>query len=143
MANLGSLAESGVVALAVSEAAGAVVEPALEPARQEAEKATQARIHDLDQLAQSVAQALLGLEDVTDHAARNGYDKDELALSVQLALKAPGVPEALALYRRRDLTGSGTPPRKLASTTPSPKPKSSISIGRNSYKPPTFPSTRP
>jgi hypothetical protein len=107
MANLGSLAESGVVALAVSEAAGAVVEPALEPARQEAEKATQARIHDLDQLAQSVAQALLGLEDVTDHAARNGYDKDELALSVQLALKAPGVPEALALYRRRDLDGIG------------------------------------
>jgi hypothetical protein len=105
MASLGNLAESGVVALAVSEAAGAVVEPALEPARQEAEKATKARIHDLSALAQSVAQALLTLDDVTDHAARNGYDKDELALSVQLALRAPGVPEALTLYRRRAIDG--------------------------------------
>ena len=101
MASLGNLAESGVVALAVSEAAGAVVEPALEPARQEAESAVHARIHNMSELAAAVAQALTTMDDVADEALRNGYDRDHLALDVQLALRAPGVQEALTLYRRR------------------------------------------
>jgi hypothetical protein len=106
MSNLGGLLEGGIIGLAVSEAASTVVEPALEPSRQEANSKVKARIHELPELAQAVAQALLSLEDVQEDAGRNGYPDDGLALQVQLALRAPGVAEALAIYRRNKLNGA-------------------------------------
>lgn len=109
MSSLGGLLEGGIIGLAVSEAASTVVEPALEPSRQEAESKVKARIHDLDALATAVAQALLSLEDVTEDAHRNGFPDDGLTLAVQLALRAPGVAEALTLYRRRNMQEGGAP----------------------------------
>lgn len=106
MAELGGILSGGVLGGAVALAGAAVVEPALEPARQEAEYEVHARILDLGQLAAAVAQSLVKFEDVTDHAQRHGYYRDEFQLAVQLALKAPGVAEALELYRRHHFTGT-------------------------------------
>jgi hypothetical protein len=107
MSSLGGILEGGIVGLAVAEAAGTVVQPALEPSRQEANSKVRARIHELPELAQLVAQALLSREDVLEDVHRNGYPADALDSQIQLALRAPGVPEALTLYRRRQIDGVG------------------------------------
>jgi hypothetical protein len=90
----------GAVGLAVGEAGATVLEPALEAPKQEAWKASQARILELGELASLVAQALNAVEDVLDDANRNGYDEDQLRSAIQLALKAPGAPDAEKLYLR-------------------------------------------
>jgi hypothetical protein len=109
MAELGGLLEGGIVGLAVAGAAETVIEPALEPSRQEANSKVTARIHELPELAQAVAQALLSYDDVLEDVHRNGYPDDALAVQVQLALRAPGVAEALTLYRRRNMQEGGSP----------------------------------
>lgn len=97
---MASFLEGGIVGLAVGEAGGAIVEPALEPTRQEAEKAVQARILELHQLAELVATALASVDAVTEDAQRNGYAPDQLRAAIQLALKAPPYSEVLDLWRR-------------------------------------------
>ena len=97
---MASFLEGGVVGLAIGEAGGAIVEPALEPTRQEAEKAVHARILEMRELAELVATTLHTLAEVEEDALRNGYDADALKSSVQLALKAPPYSEVLDLWRR-------------------------------------------
>lgn len=106
MSSVWSALEGGVVGLAVAEAGAAVVEPALEPARQKAEQDSQARILEMHELARLVAQALSSTADVQDHVERNGYSQDEFLAAVQLELHAPGAAEALALFRRNQIVPS-------------------------------------
>jgi len=105
MSELWSALEGGVVGLAVGTAGSDVAEAAFEAAKQEAWSRARNRIHELDELAQLVAQSLASLTDVQDDAARNGYALDELKAAVQLALRAPASSEALIMYRRRKLDG--------------------------------------
>lgn len=91
------------IGIAVGEAGATVLEPALEAPAQEAWKNNQVKLLDLGQLADLVVQRLLDVEQVTDDAARQGYHVDQLLARVQLALKAPGVAEALTLYRRNGI----------------------------------------
>jgi hypothetical protein len=97
---MASFLEGGVVGLAVGEAGGAIVEPALEPTRQEAEKAVHARILEMRELAELVATTLHTIADVREDALRNGFDEDSLRSAVQLALEAPPYSEVLDLWRR-------------------------------------------
>ena len=97
---MASFLEGGVVGLAVGEAGGAIVEPALEPLRQKAESEVHARILEMRELAEMVATALHSVDDVVEDAKRNGYDEDALRSAIQLALKAPPYAEVLDLWRR-------------------------------------------
>jgi hypothetical protein len=103
-----SALEGGVVGVAVGTAAADAIKPALEPERQDAWKNAPNRILDLRALAELVAQALESVDGVLDHAERNGYARDQLLAAIQLALKAPGVPEAERLYLRQQADPAGS-----------------------------------
>lgn len=90
----------GVAGVAIGEAATTALEPIFEPLTQDAWKSNANKILDLGQLAELVATALNAVEDVLDDAERNGYKSDELLTAIQLALKAPGPPQAEQLYLR-------------------------------------------
>jgi hypothetical protein len=90
----------GVVAVGVGEAAGVALEPVLEPQRQAAWAASQARIFDLGTLAELVAQGLLSEADAIAEGKKNGYTKGRVQRAVQLALKAAPIAEILELWRR-------------------------------------------
>ena len=110
MSSVWSALEGGVVGVAVGTAAADAIKPALEPERQDAWKNAPNRILGLRELSELVATALESVEGVLDHAKRNGYDEPALRAAIQLALKAPGPPEAEGLYLRRlaDPAGSIT-----------------------------------
>jgi hypothetical protein len=105
MSTFGSL-EAGIVGVAVGEAGAAAIEPVLEPQRQEAWKASKAKILDLGTLARLVAQGLVDLDHVVDEAARNGYTQRRLEEAVQLELAAAPVAELLELWRRDKISES-------------------------------------
>jgi hypothetical protein len=92
------------VGIGVGEAAATVLEPALvgpsQTAWETVAKAGGGKVLTLDQLAMLVATALNVLSDVEEDAARNGYNLDTLNSAIQLALKAPGPPDAEKLYLR-------------------------------------------
>jgi hypothetical protein len=90
----------GVAGIAIGEAGSVALDPVFEPVKQDAWKNKATRILNEGQLAQLVAQALNAFDEVLDDVERNGFDSDELMSLVQLALKAPGVPEAEKLYLR-------------------------------------------
>ena len=109
MSELLSALGGTAIGVAVGEATGTVLEPSLEAPKQEALKdaadAGATKVLELRDLAELVAQALNSVQDVLDSAKRNGYDEDALRSSIQLALKAPGVGEALTLARRAKFDG--------------------------------------
>ena len=105
MASVVGAVTGGVAGIAVGEASSVALDPTFEPVKQDAWRKKPLKIHELEQLAQLVAQALVSVQDASDDAHRNGYDDDEFNSAIQLALRAPGVSEALALYRRRALDG--------------------------------------
>ncbi len=99
MAGPGTLI-GGVVAVGVGEAAGIALEPVLEPQRQAAWAASQARIFDLETLAQLVAQGLLSETAAIAEGKNNGYTPARVRRAIQLALKAAPIAEILELWRR-------------------------------------------
>lgn len=103
MSSVLSALEGAAVGIAVGEAASTVLEPALEAPRQEAWKKSQARILELGQLAELVAQALQSFDDVLDDAERNGFARDQLEAAIQLAVKAPSPLEVVELWRRNGI----------------------------------------
>lgn len=100
MSNLVETLTGGVAGIAIGEAGAAALEPVFEPVRQDGWKKKPTKILDADQLATLVAQALNAVSDVADDAERNGFAADEFTSLVQLALKAPGPPDAEKLYLR-------------------------------------------
>jgi hypothetical protein len=98
----------GVAGIAVGQAASVALDPVFEPVKQDAWKNKPTKILEPPELATLVAQALNAVSDVLDDVARNGYDADEFQSLVQLALKAPGVPEAEKLYLRRQADPAGS-----------------------------------
>lgn len=102
MSELFDAVGGGAIGIATGEAVATAIAPTLEAERQQAWKDSQARVLELNDLATLVAQALNSLEDVIDDAARNGYDTDQLRSAIQLALKAPGPPDAEKLYLRNN-----------------------------------------
>lgn len=89
-----------MIGVGVGTAAATALDPAFELQRQEAWKESQARILELGQLAELVAQGLQAVDDVLDRAQRNGYSRSELLAAIQLGLKAPPYSEVLDLWRR-------------------------------------------
>jgi len=86
--------------VAVGEAASTALEPVFEPIKQDAWHSKPTKVLEAAQLAQLVAEAQAAMADVLDDVERNGYNSDKLTQLVQLALKAPGAPEAEQLFLR-------------------------------------------
>lgn len=93
-----------IVGIGVAEAGAAAIEPIIEPQRQKAWMASQARVLGVNTLARLIAQGLLTEHDAFEEAARDGYAPNRLQALVQLALEAPSVAEGLTLYRRKLIT---------------------------------------
>lgn len=100
MANVVEALTGGVAAVAIGEAGSAALDPVFEPVKQDAWKKKPTKILEAGQLAELVAQALNAVSDVIDDVHRNGYASDEFTSLVQLALKAPGPPDAEKLFLR-------------------------------------------
>jgi hypothetical protein len=98
----------GVAGIAVGQAASVALDPVFEPVKQDAWKKKATKILEAPQLAQLVAEALNSVSDVIDDVNRNGYDSDEFQSLVQLALKAPGPPDAERLYLRQKADPAGS-----------------------------------
>ena len=88
---------------AVARASSDAVSPVLEPVRQHAWQRNPLRVLDANQAAQLVASAGWKITDAEDEASRNGYGASRVAALVYLAQVAPGVAEALTLYRREQI----------------------------------------
>ena len=91
---------------AIASAGRDAVAPVLEPVRQHAWEKNQLRVLGPNEAARLVAQAALDLSQAEGEASRSGVNANRLAALVYLAQTAPGVAEALALYRRK-LIGDG------------------------------------
>lgn len=89
----------GAIARAGSEA----VTPVLEPVRQHAWQKNTLRVLDPATAARLVAQAKLSLGEAEEESSRSGYNANRLQALVHLAQTAPGVAEALTLYRRKEI----------------------------------------
>jgi hypothetical protein len=96
-----SLIFGGAIGAAASEA----IAPALEPAKQKAWSNNQLRVLSPDAAAELVAEGAIPIKSAYDTGARQGFPPDKMDGLVHLALTAPGVPEALNLYRRRSFDG--------------------------------------
>lgn len=90
----------GVIGVGVGEAAGAAIEPVLEPLKQDAWVKSQAKLLDLGVMARLVAQGLVDVGALEDDAHRLGYTTERLQAAVQLELAAAPVAELLELWRR-------------------------------------------
>lgn len=90
---------SGIFGVGVGIAAADAVQPVVEVARQEAWKGNANRVLGVGELAALLAQGLVEAGLASDHARRNGYDSDKLDALAQLALTAPGIPQALHMWR--------------------------------------------
>lgn len=108
MSELLSALTGGVAGVAIGEAASTALGPVFEPLEQDAWQSQPSKILDLNQLATLVATALNSIDDVLDDAERNGYNRDELQSAIQLALKAPGPPDAEKLYLRTQADPQGS-----------------------------------
>ena len=100
MSSIVSALTGGVAGVAIGEAGSSALEPVFELPKQDAWSKNQNRILSETQLAQLVAQAINAVSDVVDDVHRNGFDSDQLEALVQLALRAPGPPDAEKLYLR-------------------------------------------
>lgn len=96
---LTSFIAGGAVARAGSDA----VTPVLEPVRQHAWQKNQLRVLDPNTAARLVAQGLWKLTEAVDESSRSGYEQTRVEALAYLALAAPGVAEALTLYRRKQI----------------------------------------
>lgn len=85
---------------AIGAAASEAISPQLEPAKQEAWKANQAKILDPGTLAEAVATGGITLAQAEAEAQRSGLNVSRLHTLVYLALEAPDVSEALRMRRR-------------------------------------------
>jgi len=93
-----------IAAIGIGRAGAIAIEPALEPQRQAAWQASQARIFGLNELADLVAQALITIDAAADEAERNGYARDKIEAAAQRAMVAPPSSEAQDLRRRGKIT---------------------------------------
>lgn len=92
---------TGIIAgIGISRAAGVVLEPALEPKRQDAWLQSLAAIPDPTVLARLVAQGLCTEAQAAPFAARNGFDGNKFGALVQLELRAASFDEILRLWQR-------------------------------------------
>lgn len=89
-----------IAGIGISRAAGVVIEPSLEPERQQAWLKSLAAILQPPELARLVAQGLMAQGDAEPYANRNGLPNGQFDALVQLELAGPGVATALDLYRR-------------------------------------------
>lgn len=88
---------------AVARAGSDAVSPVLEPVRQHAWQKNQLRVLEPGTAARLVAQGFVELDKAEAEAARSGYNANRLTALVHLAQTAPGVAEALTLYRRAEI----------------------------------------
>ena len=108
MSSLEGVLVGGVAGVAIGEAATTALDPVFEPITQDAWYNAATKILDANQLAQLVATALLDQAKAADEAQRDGYPAVEFTKLVQLALKAPGVPEAQKLWLRAKADPEGS-----------------------------------
>lgn len=85
---------------AIGAAAAEAIEPQLEPAKQKAWQANQAKILEPGTLAEAVATGGISMAQAEAEAARSGIAKSRLHTLVYLALEAPDISEALRMRRR-------------------------------------------
>src|SRR5579863_2856524 len=90
----------GVIGVGVGEAAGAALEPVLDPLKQDAWSKNTPRVLDLGTLAQLAASGLISEDAAVTEGARSGYSSDRVQRSIQLMLTAAPVAELLELWRR-------------------------------------------
>src|SRR5690242_19982542 len=95
---------AGIAALGIGRAGAIAIEPALEPQRQEAWKASKARVLALGALAEMVAQGLASASDNEEAALRNGFTIDKLEALAQVALTAPGTGELDRMLNRKTIS---------------------------------------
>lgn len=100
MSSIEGVLTGGVVGVAIGGAAATALDPVFEPITQDAWFNAANKILDANQLAQLVATALLGETEAGAEAKRSGYGPVEFNKLIQLALKAPGPPEAEHMYLR-------------------------------------------
>jgi hypothetical protein len=91
---------AGVVGVGVGEAAGAALEPVLDPLKQDAWAEKTPRVLDLGTLAQLAASGLISPDAAEAEGARSGYSSDRVQRAIQLSLEAAPVSELLELWRR-------------------------------------------
>ena len=112
-----------LVATAVGGAAAAALEPVFEPARQEAWQGAPNRLLDPGVIARLVARGAIDLKPATyDDVNREGFGNDKLDALIYLEQVAPGLAEALRLWRleligddlwSRAVTKAGYDPRYI------------------------------
>jgi hypothetical protein len=86
---------------AIARAGSDSVAPVLEPVRQHAWKKNQLRVLEANLAARLVASGGVTFAEAAEEASRSGYAAERLSALVYLAQVAPGVAEALTLYRRK------------------------------------------
>lgn len=89
-----------IAGAAIGGAASIALQPAFEPARQQAWFDNPHRLLDPGLLARLVAQGGVPLGEAADEARRDGYSADKLAALVYLAQTVPGIGASLSLWRR-------------------------------------------
>ena len=92
-----------VIGGAVTRAGSDAVTPVLEPVKQHAWQKNPLRVLEVNTAARLVAQGAIGLDQADEEASRQGFGAERLRWLVQLAQLAPGVAEALTLYRRQQI----------------------------------------
>lgn len=105
MAGVVGSAPGVIVGVGVGEAAGAALEPLVEPAKQDAWKKNQNAILDAGTLARLAAQGGITLAAAQATGELHGLTDDKIAALYYLAQTVPGVGEALTLWRRQTAIG--------------------------------------
>lgn len=88
---------------AIARASADAVAPALEPVKQHAWQQNPLRVLEANTAARLVAQGAVELAAAEDEASRQGFAAERLRWLVYLNQLAPGVAEALTLYRRQQI----------------------------------------
>jgi hypothetical protein len=101
LSSIEGLLTGGVVGVAIGDSASSALEPVFEPITQDAWFNAAHKLLNENQLAQLVAEALLESGPAQQEAQRHGFAAVEFNKLVQLALKAPGTPQAEHMYLRK------------------------------------------
>src|SRR5579859_166125 len=91
---------AAIAGLGIGEAAGAAIEPVMEPLRQDAWLKSKSKVLDLGTLAQLAAAGLITPDAARSEGARSGYAPDRVDRAILLSLTAAPVAELLELWRR-------------------------------------------
>lgn len=96
--------KSAIVGVGVGEATADAMTPILTPAAQDAWSKNPYKALAASVAAELVAQGLTDIRSAAEEASLSGTNEDRLTALVQAAMTAPGVPEALILWRRGEIT---------------------------------------